>query len=243
MDRFSTLVPRMPRLLGVMLAFVAGTALLPRAFAAPDATPATAPAATPANVPNAMPTAAPDSTPPAAADEANHDDKKFSYKLQPLDLLKVQIFQEPDLDRDVRVSKNHTIVLPLIGTVDLTDLTVHDAEQLITELYGRDYLVNPQVNITVTDYAQRTINVLGAVGGPGTVLIPPERELTLVDAIARSGGFSRLANRTHVSLTRTLPSGEIQHFTINVDKLIEGNAARQWIVQDGDVIFVPESVL
>jgi polysaccharide export outer membrane protein len=200
-----------PRLLGVVLALMAGTASMPRATAAPD--------------------------------DANHDDKKFSYKLQPLDLLKVQVFQEPDLDRDVRVSKNHTIVLPLIGTVDLTNLTVHDAEQLITGLYGRDYLVNPQINITVTEYTQRTLNVLGAVGSPGSVVIPPERELTLVDAIAHSGGFSRLANRSHVSLTRTLPSGEIQHFTINVDQLIAGNAARQWLVQDGDVIFVPESVL
>jgi polysaccharide export outer membrane protein len=179
----------------------------------------------------------------AAPDEANHDDKMFSYKLQPLDLLRIQVFQEPDLDREVRVSKNHTIVLPLIGTVDLNNRTVHDAELLITDLYGRDYLVNPQINITVTEYTQRTLNVLGAVGSPGSVIIPPERELTLVDAIAHSGGFSRLANRTHVSLTRTLPSGETQHFTINVDQLISGNAAYQWHVQEGDVVFVPESVL
>jgi polysaccharide export outer membrane protein len=179
----------------------------------------------------------------AGQDDANHDDKAFSYKLQPLDLLKIQVFQEPDLEREVRVSKNHTIVLPLIGTVDLTNLTVHDAEQLITDRYGRDYLVNPQINITVTEYTQRTLNVLGAVNSPGAVVIPPERELSLVDAIAHSGGFSRLANRSHVSLTRTLPSGEIQHFTINVDQLIEGNADRQWVVQTGDVVFVPESVL
>jgi polysaccharide biosynthesis/export protein len=211
MERFSTALARTPRLLGAMLAFVAGMACLVRAA--------------------------------AGQDDAGHNDSKFSYKLQPLDLLKVQVFQEPDLDRDVRVSKNHTIVLPLIGTVDVTNRTVHDAELLITELYGRDYLVNPQINITVTEYAQRTLNVLGAVNSPGSVLIPPERELTLVDAIAHSGGFSRLANRTHVSLTRTLATGEIQHFTINVDQLIAGNAARQWLVQDGDVIFVPESVL
>jgi polysaccharide export outer membrane protein len=180
---------------------------------------------------------------PAAPDKTSHDDKNFSYKLQPLDLLKIQVFQEPDLDREVRISKNHSIVLPLVGTVDLTNLTVHDAEQLITDLYGRDYLVNPQISITVTEYTQRSLNVLGAVGSPGSVLIPPERELTLVDAISHAGGFSRLANRTHVSLTRTLPGGETQHFTINVDQLIDGNATRQWLVQDGDVVFVPESLL
>jgi polysaccharide export outer membrane protein len=215
MVKFSALIPGTSRWLGLALVFTTGTAWVPRATAAADAAPAV----------------------------ADHDDQKFSYKLQPLDLLKIQIFQEPDLDREVRVSKNHTIVLPLIGTVDLTNLTVHDAEQLITDLYGRDYLVNPQINITVTEYTQRSLNVLGAVGSPGSVMIPPERELTLVDAIAHAGGFSRLANRTHVSLTRTLASGEIQHFTINVDELIEGKPAHQWVVQDGDVVFVPESVL
>ncbi len=239
MFKFSNSFARTPRLLGIVLAFVISTAGVPRATAgaaaAPTAAPATAPTAAAATAPAAPPAAAPN--------DANHDDTKFSYKLQPLDLLKIQVFQEPDLDRDVRVSKNHSIVLPLIGTVDLTNRTVHDAEQLITELYGRDYLVNPQINITVTEYAQRTINVLGAVGSPGSVVIPPERDLTLVDAIAHAGGFSRLANQTNVSLTRTLPSGEIQHFTINVDQLIGGNAPRQWVVQDGDVIYVPESVL
>src|SRR5579871_1230915 len=134
MVNFSALIPGTPRLLGLALVFMTGTAWAP---------------AQPAS---------------AAPDDANHDDRKFSYKLQPLDLLKIQVFQEPDLDRDVRVSKNHTIVLPLIGTVDLTNLTVHDAEQLITDRYGRDYLVNPQINITVTEYTQRTLNVLGAVG-------------------------------------------------------------------------------
>jgi polysaccharide export outer membrane protein len=227
MFKFSNSIARTPHLLGVVLAFVVSTACVLRATAAPAAAPTTAPTTAPAAAPN----------------DANHDDTKFSYKLQPLDLLKIQVFQEPDLDRDVRVSKNHTIVLPLIGTVDLTNLTVHDAEQLITDLYGRDYLVNPQINITVTEYSQRSLSVLGAVGAPGSVVIPPERDLTLVDAIAHAGGFSRLANQTNVSLTRTLPSGEIQHFTINVDQLIRGKAPRQWIVQDGDVVFVAESVL
>ncbi|HTQ32064.1 MAG TPA: polysaccharide biosynthesis/export family protein [Opitutaceae bacterium] len=181
--------------------------------------------------------------PAAAADDSTHGDNKSSYKLRPLDLLKVEVFQEPDLEREVRVSKNHTIVLPLIGTIDLTNMTVHDAELQVTELYGRDYLVNPQINITVMEYAPRSLNILGAVNSPGSVVIPPEQDLTLVDAIAHAGGFSRLANRTKVSLTRTLPSGEVQHFTVNADQLISGDTARQWIMHDGDVVFVPESVL
>ena len=138
----------------------------------------------------------------AAPGDAKSDGKLAFYVLHPMDLVKVQVFQEADMERELRVSQDHTIVMPLIGVVDVRNRTVRDTELLIEDLYRRDYLVNPQVNITVMEYAQRTVNVFGAVNTPGAVVIPPERDFTLLDAVARSGGFSRLANRTRVSLTR-----------------------------------------
>lgn len=166
-----------------------------------------------------------------------------SYKLRAMDLVKVQVFQEPELDRDLRVSQDHTIVAPLIGVVDVRDRTVREIELLLTELYKKDYLVNPQINITVTEYSSRTVNVLGAVNSPGAVLLPPEKDLTLLDAIARSGGFSRLANRNKVSLTRTLPDGQTVNSIIDTDQLVSGDASNRAPVQEGDVVFVPERML
>ncbi len=170
-------------------------------------------------------------------------DSRISYKLQPMDLLKVQVYQEPELDREVRVSRGRTIVLPLIGTVDVKSRTLNETEQLIVDLYNRDYLVNPQVNITVLEYAPRTVNILGAVNTPGSVPIPPERELTLLEAVARCGGFSRLANRGKVSLTRVLSNGETENYTVNADQIMSGDGGRRWAMQNGDVIYVPERVL
>jgi len=180
---------------------------------------------------------------PAAPEDTKPDGKLPFYVLRPMDLVKVQVFQEPDLDRELRVSQEHTIMMPLIGVVDVRNRTVREAELLIAERYGRDFLVNPQINITVLEYAQRTVNVLGAVNAPGSVVIPPERSFALLDAIARSGGFSRLANRSRVSLTRTRPDGQTENFVINADHLVSGDAGNRWLVQEGDVIFVPERVL
>jgi polysaccharide export outer membrane protein len=179
----------------------------------------------------------------AARNDAKPAGRLATYKLRPMDLVKVQIYQEPELDRELRVSQDYTIMLPLIGVVDVKDRTVRDAELVITDLYQRDYLVNPQINITVTEYSQRTINVLGAVNTPGAVTIPPEKTITLLDAIARSGGFSRLANRNKVSLTRTLPDGQTVNYTIDADQLVSGDKSNRSPVQDGDVIFVPERML
>ncbi len=178
----------------------------------------------------------------AARKDTKSDGPIATYKLHAMDLLKIQVFQEPDLDRELRVSQDDTVALPLIGVVDVKNRTVRETELLITELYKQDYLVNPQINITVLEYSPRTVNVFGAVNTPGSVTIPPERELTLLDAIARSGGFSRLANRSKVSLTRTRPSGTTINYIINADQLVAGDTGNRAPVQDGDVIFVPERV-
>ena len=179
----------------------------------------------------------------AAKSEARNEARITTYKLRPMDLIKVQVFQENELDREVRVSQDYTIMLPLIGVVSLKDRTIHDTELLLTDLYRRDYLVNPQINITVVEYAQRTINVLGAVNAPGSVAIPPEKNMSLLDVIARSGGFSRLANRNKVSLTRTKPDGQTVNYIINADQIVSGDTNNHSAVQDGDVIFVPERML
>jgi polysaccharide export outer membrane protein len=176
----------------------------------------------------------------AASADSKVDGTPAFYVLRPMDLVKVQVYHEPDLERELRVSQNHTIVMPLIGVVDVKNRTVRDAEILIEDLYRSDYLVNPQINITVLEYSQRTVNVMGAVNNPGSVVIPLEKSITLLDAIARAGGFSRLANRTRVSLTRLRSNVQTENFVINADQLVSGDTTNRWQVQDGDVVFVPE---
>jgi len=175
--------------------------------------------------------------------ESGAPETKSDYVLQASDLLKVQVFQEEDLTREVRVSQEYTIVLPMIGSVDLKGKTLRQAEEIIRERYDRDYLVNPQVNVMVLDYAKRTVNVMGSVNTPGAVLFPQEEALTLLDAISRAGGFNRLADRKRVKLSRTTPDGRTEAVEINTDDLIKSGNTKSFVLQRDDVIFVPERVL
>lgn len=165
-----------------------------------------------------------------------------NYVLQPSDLIQVRIFQEPDLDRELRVSQDHTITLPLIGQISIRDKSPRQVEMEIRELYDRDFLVNPQVNVSVVQYALRSVSVLGMVNQPGPVAFPPEEPLRLIDAIARAGGFNRLANPSRVSLTRKNPDGTSETFTVNAEQLIRGTSAEPWFLQRDDVINVPERI-
>ncbi|WP_221029416.1 polysaccharide biosynthesis/export family protein [Actomonas aquatica] len=165
------------------------------------------------------------------------------YILQPLDLLQVRVFQEEDMDRELRISRESVVSLPLIGRVNLKGLTIRAAEQKIEELYDRDYLVNPQVNIVVMEYARRTVNVLGSVGSPGEIEFPREEGLNLLDAISRAGGFTRLADRRKIRLTRKNDDGSQENFVINADDMIEGDSNEVWVLQTDDLIYVPERLL
>ena len=167
----------------------------------------------------------------------------LDYLLQPSDLLDVQIFQEENLKRAVRVSQEYSITLPLIGKVDVKGKSLRQAEDLIRALYARDYLVNPQINVVVIEYAKRTVNVIGQVNQPGAVLFPQEQGLTLLDAISRAGGFSRLANRTQVKLTRTNADGKSDTFVIDADDLIKGRSSNNWPLLVNDIVFIPERIL
>lgn len=165
------------------------------------------------------------------------------YVLQPLDLLKVVVFQETDLEREVRLTQESTVSLPLIGTVSLKGKTTREAQQLISEAYEHDFLVNPQISLTVLEYAKQTVNVLGAVTTAGAILIPPEQPLNLLDAVSRAGGFTRLADRRHVKLTRIGDDGRKITFEINADEIIQGATDKTWLLKNGDVVYVAERIL
>lgn len=165
------------------------------------------------------------------------------YVLQPLDLLKVVIFQEPDLEREVRISQEYSINLPLIGSVNLTGKTVRQAEEMVRALYDADFLKNPQISIRVLEYTPRTVQVLGAVNQAGTIMFTPEKQMSIVEAIARAGGHSRLADLKKVRLTRQLGGGRTETFTINVDEVMKGVTSEPWLLQKDDVIVVPERIL
>jgi polysaccharide export outer membrane protein len=174
----------------------------------------------------------------SAADSPN------DYVLQPQDLLRVHVFQEEDINKqgEVSISNDYSITLPLIGTINLRGKTQRQAEELIRQLYDKDYLVNPTVTVQVLKYSDRSVNVTGAVNRAGRVQFPQEKGLTITDAITLADGQSRLADLKRVKLTRRNAAGEPEAREVNVDAIIKGGA-RDVSLQVGDTIFVPERIL
>lgn len=167
------------------------------------------------------------------------------YLLQPQDLLRIQVYQEEDINRqgEVSISQQYTIFLPLVGMVDLKGKTARQAERMIRDLYDKDFLVNPQISVTVMKYAERSVNVFGAVNNAGRKPFPPERGLTILDAISLAGGHNRFADLKKVKLTRNGTDGEPVTITVNVDEIMKGGGKDPGPIQPDDAVFVGERIL
>lgn len=165
-----------------------------------------------------------------------------NYVIQPLDIFRVTVFQEPDLESEVRVSRDGTIVLPLIGTISVGGMTVVDVQEMITDLYNRDYLVNPHVSIMMLQYTERRVQVHGQVNTPGWVIIPPEEYMTLSQAISAAGGLTRLADGGDIRLKRSGEDGKSKVIRVNFNEILRDPDAKDIMVTDGDNIYVSERI-
>ena len=166
-----------------------------------------------------------------------------NYILQPSDVIQVSIFLEPDLEKTVRIEADGTVTLPLIKKVKVADLTVSDAQELIIQLYNRDYLVDPQISVLVVSFSPKIIRVLGSVNRPGVVDMPPDREMTLTEAIASANGISRLGNPKSITIKRVNESGKTQQFEVNFNRILMNANAKDMILKEGDTIWVPERLI
>jgi polysaccharide biosynthesis/export protein len=168
---------------------------------------------------------------------------KSDYVLQPQDLIRVQVFGVEDINKQgdgLSLSQDSSVTLPLIGTISLKGKTVRQAEEMIRALYDKDYIVNPQVTLTVVKYSERTVNVIGSVTNQGRIPFPQERGLSIVDAISLAGGPTRYANMKQVRLTRKNADGENVNTTIDVDAMTKKGGAETVTLQPDDIVFVPE---
>jgi polysaccharide export outer membrane protein len=94
------------------------------------------------------------------------------YILSPNDQVSVEVFGEDDLRANGRLNPEGNLSVPLLGSVHLAGLSLTQAASKLTELYGRDYLVHPRVNVMLLGYAKRRFSILGQVGHPGSFEMP-----------------------------------------------------------------------
>ncbi|HEV7406338.1 MAG TPA: polysaccharide biosynthesis/export family protein [Chthoniobacteraceae bacterium] len=164
-----------------------------------------------------------------------------TYSLAPNDMVDIRVFQEDDLSSKLRISPKGTINFPLIGVVTIGGLTPQEAANLIRRALDKDYLVNPQVSVTVLEYGKRRFTVLGQVGKPGSYDMPEREGVTLLDAIAMAGGYTRIADASKITVRRK-GDGKENILKLNAKSMAKDERVSTFQVQPGDIITVAESI-
>ena len=179
------------------------------------------------------------SAPPVAAERppANpqaHDD---TYLIGADDVLSVNVWKEPDLTRAVPVRSDGKISLPLIGELQASGITPKQLEQDIAKKLT-SYISEPEVTVIVQEIRSRKFNVLGMVVRPGS--FPITHTMTVLDAIALSGGFRDFAKQKSIYVLRTKPDGTQARLPFNYKDVVKGKNPEQNVkLEPGDSVVVP----
>lgn len=164
-------------------------------------------------------------------------DDPSDYVLAPGDLLRVLVYQQPDLSMEIRVQDNGQLSFPLIGPLDMKGLTVFAAERRIESgLKQGQFLRNPQVSITVTQVRGNLVSVLGHVQRPGR--FPIEKPgLRLTELLAQAGGITAIGSDGLVLMG--VRKGVPFKRKLELAALFDSQDSQaDPVVEHGDVVFV-----
>ncbi len=159
------------------------------------------------------------------------------YRIGPLDLLEVTVFQVEELNRTVRVNTSGKISLPLVGTIDAGGKTVSELEADIATRLEETYLQSPQVSVFVKEFTSQRVTIEGAVKQPG--VYPITGRTSLLQAVAMAKGFERVANLEGVIVFRTI-EGQRMAAVFDYRAIRAGQIEDPQIYGD-DIVVVDES--
>lgn len=153
------------------------------------------------------------------------------------DSIRITVFQNPDLTTDARISQSGSVVLPLIGEVELAGLTTAEAGTRIADQLRRGgFIINPQVSVAIVQVRSRQVLVVGQFARPGNYVLEESRS-RLTDILTLAGGISSTGADTVRVLTNR--GGKSEEHDIDVSALFHGGDPSANIqLANGDTIFV-----
>ena len=164
-----------------------------------------------------------------------------TYVIGPQDVLKVTVFDEPDLSQSYRVDTEGMITFPLIGRVPAGGRTLREFQDKLRDQLASGYLRNPQVRVEIEQYKSQSVFVLGEVRTPGRISMMGNK--TLLEALAEAGSPTSAAS-SEITITHPKKPGNGKT-TPDADKTVldlrDLQAAQNYVLHDGDIVTVPKA--
>ena len=174
-----------------------------------------------------------------------------SYVISVNDLIRFEVYKEPDLTTETRVDQDGTVSLPLVKTVMVGGRSISEARDTVRLLYEKDFLVAAHVNIVLVQSSKTNkepvlvkpklrFTILGQVKKPGNHEIQEGEKVSIVQAIAIAEGFTGIANQKNVTVLRTI-NGKTEPFKLDVKAMMTDSKAKPFEIKPGDQIVVDQT--
>lgn len=170
------------------------------------------------------------------------------YRVGPQDVLRITVFDEPDLTGAFTIDGDGSLTYPLVGRVTVEDSTVSEIQTELTRRLADGYLINPQVNVEVLEYRSQRIYVLGEVRSPGVYTL--QGNMSLIEVLVEAGSTTATAgNAIHIvrrpdgqDSGPLLPEDATEADVTYVDlRDIQTGRLSTVALRDGDTVFVPRA--
>jgi polysaccharide export outer membrane protein len=158
------------------------------------------------------------------------------YKIGPQDVLRIDVWKEPEITRTVPVRPDGKISLPLLNDVQAAGLTPNQLSAAISEGLKK-FINDPQVTVSVNEINSRRVFVTGEVARAGAFPLLPN--MTVLQALSSTGGFTQFAKVKSIYVLRFEDGKQVKH-PFNYKEAIAGRKPEENILlEPGDVIVVP----
>lgn len=168
------------------------------------------------------------------------------YTIGPGDVLKIVVWGHDDLSREYPVTLDGHVPFPLIGRARAVGLTTTELAESIRRALEKDYLVNPQVLVSVKEFLSKKVHVLGEALKPGLYYL--SGPTTLLEVLSKAGGLSKSAGRELVLVRTTHAEGPTSPngsgstiLRLDLRRVQAGDVQENIPLENGDMMFVPKA--
>jgi len=154
------------------------------------------------------------------------------------DVLRITVYDHPDLSTTARISGEGTILFPLIGEVKVSGLSVSQLSERLAGLLSDGYIISPQVAIFIEDFRSQKATIMGEVNKPG--LYELKGNTTFLEVLSKAGDLTKNAGDKAIIKRKANPSDKKEKIiTIDLKRLVEmGDTSQDVPVLDGDSIYI-----
>jgi polysaccharide export outer membrane protein len=160
-----------------------------------------------------------------------------SLLIGPGDELRVEVFDTPEMAQTVRVTDAGEIPLLLVGNVKVEGLTPGKAARVIEEvLRSKQFMIHPQVSVSMEEFATQQVSIMGQVHSPGTYSITAP--ISVINMLSEAGGLTDAADR-NITIERHGHSQDIVKYFFSNDS--DAALKNSVVVYPGDTVIVPKT--